>query len=87
MIDAPTFAPELDEILDRPFYSPAEVAEIAAVSHSTILNYIRDGRLVAVRLSERVIRIPRRSVLKFLAPDSVTEPRRVPLDEIALRSA
>lgn len=63
--------------LTKPFYSPAEVAELAGVHPSTILNYIHAGRLYAVRLSERTYRIPRRAVLKLLAPESVRPPRIV----------
>jgi excisionase family DNA binding protein len=61
--------------ITKTFYSPAEVAEMAAVHPSTILNYIKDGRLYAVRLSERTIRIPARAVLKLLAPEDVIPPR------------
>lgn len=57
--------------LDKPFYSPAEVAKLAGLHSSTILNYIRDGKLYAVKLSERTYRIPLRSVLKLLDPESV----------------
>ena len=42
----------------KSFYSPAEVAEMAGVHPSTVLNYISSGRLYAVRLSERTIRVP-----------------------------
>ncbi len=60
--------------LDKPFYSPAEVANLAGVHSSTILNYIRHGKLYAVKLSERTYRIPLRSVQKLLDPESVTPP-------------
>ncbi len=60
--------------LDKPFYSPAEVANLAGLHSSTILNYIRDGKLYAVKLSERTYRIPLRSVLKLLDPESVALP-------------
>jgi len=52
--------------LTKSFYSPAEVARLAAVSPSTILNYIKTGKLPAVRLSERLIRIPRKAVVRLL---------------------
>ena len=52
--------------LTKSFYSPVEVAELASVSSSTILNYIRAGKLAAVRLSARTYRIPRKSVLLLL---------------------
>lgn len=60
--------------LEKPFYSPAEVANLAGLHSSTILNYIRDGKLYAVKLSERTYRIPLRSVLKLLDPESVSPP-------------
>jgi excisionase family DNA binding protein len=60
--------------LDKPFYSPAEVANLAGLHSSTILNYIRDGKLYAVKLSERTYRIPLRSVLMLLDPESVAPP-------------
>lgn len=60
--------------LDKAFYAPKEVAELAGVHPATILNYVRDGRLYAVKLSERTYRIPLRSVLKLLDPESVAPP-------------
>ena len=61
-------APPPDDVdaLTKSFYSPSEVADIASVSSSTILNYIHDGRLAAVKLSERTYRIPRKAVLRLL---------------------
>ena len=85
MIEAPPEqAQEIERLLDRPFYSPADVAEIAGVSSSTVLNYIKSGRLASVRLSERTIRIPRRSILLLLSPASTAPPSRVRLSDIAL---
>lgn len=60
--------------LDKPFYSPGEVANLAGLHSSTILNYIREGKLYAVKLSARTYRIPLRSVLKLLDPESVRPP-------------
>ena len=60
--------------LSKAFYSPHEVAAIAGVHSSTILNYIASGRLYAVKLSERTYRIPARSVLHLLAPEEVSPP-------------
>lgn len=60
---------------DRPFYSPREAAQLAGVHPSTIMSYIRSGRLYGVRLSERVYRIPVRSLRKLLAPETVRPPR------------
>lgn len=73
--------------LPKPFYSPAEVAELAGVHPSTILNYIRDGRLYAVRLSERTIRIPSRSVMKLLSPEDVVAPRMAEKPNADVRDA
>ena len=63
--------------MTKAFYSPAEVAEMIDVHPTTILNYIRDGKLYAVRLSERTIRIPARSVQKLLAPEAARAPRQL----------
>lgn len=57
--------------LTRSFYSPHEVAAMASVHPSTILNYIATGRLYAVKLSERTYRIPARAVLGLLEPERV----------------
>ena len=56
----------------KAFYSPHEVAEMASVHPSTILNYIASGRLYAVKLSERTYRIPARAVIGLLEPESLT---------------
>jgi excisionase family DNA binding protein len=58
------------ELLPKAFYSPSEVADLASVSSSTILNYIHEGRLAAVHLSERTYRIPRKAVIRLLGLDS-----------------
>lgn len=62
-VDAPE---DLASMLPKAFYSPGEVADLASVSSSTILNYIHSERLAAVRLSERTYRIPRKAVLRLL---------------------
>jgi len=79
----PSILDDLAQGLDRPFYSPAEVAALAGVSSSTILNYIHAGRVAAVQLSERTYRIPRKAVLRLLgadrtAPSMVEEPTQSP---------
>ena len=58
---------ELLGTLRKAFYSPREVAELASLSNSTILNYIHDGKLASVKLSERTYRIPRKAVIRLLA--------------------
>ena len=57
--------------LIKSFYSPHEVAAMASVHPSTILNYIATGRLYAVKLSERTYRIPVRAVMGLLEPERV----------------
>lgn len=57
--------------LTKAFYSPHEVAAMASVHPSTILNYIATGRLYAVKLSERTYRIPVRAVIALLEPERV----------------
>lgn len=71
---APELVVEPTVVLDKPFYSPAEVAALAGVSSATIHNWIKAGRLAAVQLSERTYRIPRKSILRLLSPDVVRKP-------------
>jgi excisionase family DNA binding protein len=59
-------ADELRERLRSPFYSPGELAVLASVPNAAILNAIREGRIVSVKLSERTYRIPRKAVIRFL---------------------
>ena len=78
--NAPT--DDLLEMLPKAFYSPREVADLASLSNSTILNYIHEGRLSAVRLSERTYRIPRKAVMRLLglganAPTLTEEPSQI----------
>jgi excisionase family DNA binding protein len=73
--------------LTKAFYSPAEVAEMIDVHPTTILNYIRDDKLYAVRLSERTIRIPARAVQKFLAPEGARAPRLIERPHADVRDA
>ena len=65
---------EADMKYTKSFYSPAEVAEMAGVHPSTVLNYISSGRLYAVRLSERTIRVPVRAVVGLLEPERLRPP-------------
>jgi len=67
-------SPDLLTELDKRFYSPGEVARLAGLHPSTILNYIHSGRLYAVKLSDRTYRIPNRAVRKMLAPETVRPP-------------
>lgn len=47
------------------FYTPAEVASILQVSSTTVMRWIHEDRLVAVRVSERIYRIPAPAFERF----------------------
>jgi excisionase family DNA binding protein len=67
----------------KPYYSPSELAAITGQHPSTILRYIHEGRLRAVKLSERTYRIPLGAVLLWLAPEATTPVAHVDLEEDA----
>jgi len=69
-------AADVSALLPKAFYSPGEVAALASLSNSTVLNYIHEGRLAAVRLSERTYRIPRKAVIRLLGLEAA-EPTRI----------
>jgi len=50
---------------EKPFYSPAEVARELDISSTTVLRLIHDGRLPAIRVSERIYRIPAASFERY----------------------
>lgn len=52
-------------------YTPAEVARLLRVSPRTVTNWIREGRLVAIKLSPRVYRITVASLVKTLFPERI----------------
>ena len=61
----------------KPFYSPAEIAEILGISDQTVLERIHQAQLFAVRLGPRLYRIPLGSLLQFLGvPPAITRTRR-----------
>jgi excisionase family DNA binding protein len=49
------------------FLTPSEVAEDLRVSTTTVMRWIHDGRLPAIRVSERVYRIPVPAFDRFLS--------------------
>jgi hypothetical protein len=55
-----------DMKLDKAFYSPGELGDLLDLSSDTILNYIKSGRLFAVKLSERTYRIPQRAAARLV---------------------
>ena len=52
---------------DKPFLSPSEIASELAVSTSTVLRLIHEQRLPAIRVSERIYRIPAAAFEKYKA--------------------
>jgi excisionase family DNA binding protein len=49
----------------KQFYSPAEVAHELGISSTTVLRLVHDGRLPALRISERIYRIPTASFERY----------------------
>jgi excisionase family DNA binding protein len=70
----------------KAFYTPHEVAELARVHPSTILNYVASGRLYAIRLSARTIRIPVRSVVALLEPERLAPSSHEPQPDADLEA-
>ncbi len=62
----PARAPGRLDFKRKPFYTPAEVAQILQVSDQTVLERIHEGSLFAVRVGPRLLRIPLGAVLQFL---------------------
>ena len=65
--------------MTKRFYSPQEVAQRLGVSPTTVMTRIRDGALPAVRVSDRIHRIPVPAFERFVS----TQPAR--MFEIAYR--
>ena len=49
------------------FYTPTEVAEMLKISSTTVMKLIHDGSLPAIRVSERIYRIPEAALERFQA--------------------
>lgn len=69
---------------DKQFHSPAEVARELGISSATVLRRVHDGRLPALKVSERIYRIPAAAFERykagtleepFVAPLGATKPR------------
>lgn len=71
----------------KAYYSPKELAAILGVHRTTIDRYIREGRLRAVKLSERAYRIPLGAVLRLVAPDEIPPVQHPRLPERAAEEA
>lgn len=58
----------------KAFFSPRELAALAYIHPSTVLEQIHSGKLYAIRLSDRIYRIPRAVVVNLLYPAMVQQP-------------
>ncbi len=57
----------------RRFYTPSEVADLLGVSSTTVMARIHDGALPAVRVSDRVYRIPVPAFERFVSTEAAPE--------------
>lgn len=62
-----------DRTLARRFYTPQEVARLLGVSPTTVMSRVHDGALPAVRVSDRVYRIPIPAFERFVSVTSAPE--------------
>jgi excisionase family DNA binding protein len=56
-----------ESMVAKRFYSPHEVAVLLGVSPTTVMSRIHDGALPAVRVSERIYRIPAPAFERFVS--------------------
>jgi excisionase family DNA binding protein len=61
---------------EQRWYSIKEVAERLNVSHDTVSRIVARGDLAAIRVSDRIVRIPAPALHRFES-DAAIEPRRV----------
>lgn len=67
-------------VQNKRFLSPSEVAEELSVSPSTVLRLIHDDRLPAIRVSDRIYRIPVAAFERYKAGSIESPvPARIPL--------
>lgn len=55
-----------ETILNRPFFKPLDVAILFDVSVKTVYSWIDQGKLDAVRIAGRTVRIPYNGVLRLI---------------------
>ena len=51
--------------MDRRYYTPREVGDLLRISPTTVMKMIHERRLFAVRVSERIYRIPIAAVARL----------------------
>ena len=59
--------------MGKRFYSPQEVARLLGVSTTTVMTRIHDGALPAVRVSDRIYRIPAAAFERFASVEAAPE--------------
>lgn len=64
-----------DALARKPFYTPTEFARIASMSNDRVMDLIHACKLPAVRISERIYRIPLAAVMSTLYPEQARRPR------------
>lgn len=67
-------------MIDRRFFTPAEAAQQLGVSSTTVMKLIHGGRLPAVRVSERIYRIPIPAFERFASGEAAPDfgaPRQI----------
>jgi excisionase family DNA binding protein len=57
----------------RRFYTPQEVAGLLGVSSTTVMSRIHDGALPAVRVSDRIYRVPVAAFERFVSTEAEPE--------------
>jgi excisionase family DNA binding protein len=55
------------------FYTPQEVAQLLGVSPTTVMSRIHDGALPAVRVSDRIYRVPIPAFERFVSTRPASE--------------
>jgi len=55
------------------YMTPKEVAAEMEVSSATIVRWVRDGLIPAMRIGQRIIKIPRVEIEKLMELDRVAE--------------
>lgn len=55
------------------FYAPQEVARLLGVSTTTVMTRIHDGALPAVRVSDRIYRVPVAAFERFVSTEPTPE--------------
>jgi excisionase family DNA binding protein len=65
------------EFQRKPYYSPAEVAEIVGLNTETVLRHIRSGVLPAARLTARTYRVPYGALMQWLMPETAPVVRKL----------